>query len=374
MSASRASNAVDAAAIAVSGLPAAVVFLAFVGLGLHRNASTPVIVLTACGLVWGPPLIAALFQPERRGLAFAAVSLVWSTALFLGLPVYFPQERGEAVASGLGALYHGDDWDQLARDVASRLPAEPAVSQPPPDEAVAVVDGPPPPPLDLADDQIALPFEGEGRRLSVPVVFEHNGRTVETWMLLDTGATYTTLPRRVLYELGIEPTDSSPVLTLHTANGERQAAVAVADRVWLGNLPLDGVAIAECEACATGDTEGLLGLNVAGSYNLTIDADRQEAIFTRRSERQQRLDIRPFVQVGARFSRLPAGRVDVTLTVKNNGPRHLDRIVGELSCDSGTWQVTATDIGPGEEAEVTQRLPVHDRCEGYRVGLADGAW
>ena len=67
-------------------------------------------------------------------------------------------------------------------------------------EAV-VVERPPPKPLQ--QDEIALPVEGEGRRLSIPVVFEHGERTVEVWMLLDTGATYTTLPMEVLDQLGL---------------------------------------------------------------------------------------------------------------------------------------------------------------------------
>ena len=77
--------------------------------------------------------------------------------------------------------------------------------------------------------------------------------------MLDTGATYTTLPSGVLLRLGRMPPTEAPRLTLNTANGERSAQVVLVDRVWLGDLHLDGVAVTSCEDCASSDNAGLLG-------------------------------------------------------------------------------------------------------------------
>ena len=45
------------------------------------------------------------------------------------------------------------------------------------------------------------------------MVFEHEDRSLEVYMMLDTGATYTTLPTSVLARLGALPSADDPVLT-----------------------------------------------------------------------------------------------------------------------------------------------------------------
>ena len=364
----------DAVVALIAIVPALGVFAAFVGLGMHRSAPSGVLVLTASALVFGPPVALGLLAERRKGMVMGVSGVLWSLFLFMAIPVYFPQERVDAFASGLGVLRLGPSWEGVARDVAESIPQDPGLSRPQVPEASASPQPVVLPPLDLADDEIALPFEGEGRRLAVPVVFEHDGRTVETWMMLDTGATYTTLPRSILHELGVEPGRDAPVLTLHTANGDRQASFALTDTVWLGNLPLNGVALAECNECASGDVSGLLGLNVTGSYNLTIDSDRQEVVFSKRAARKQHLDVSPFSEVGARFTRFPGGRVEVEVTVDNDSPRPIVKAVGEVSCDAGSWRVDVLNIPAGSTRSVIERLPNHERCESYRISLVDASW
>ena len=374
MTRERTTAIVDAVVATAALIPALGVFAAFVGLGMHRNVASGVLVITASALVFGPPLALGLTVRRRKGLVLGLSGVLWSLFLFMAIPVYFPQERVDAMASGLGVLRLGPTWQGMARDVAEAMPVDPGLARPQVPEAAATPEPVVHPPLDLADDQIALPFEGEGRRLAVPVVFEHNGRTVETWMMLDTGATYTTLPRSILYELGVEPGDDAPVLTQHTANGDRQASFALADTVWLGNLPLNGVALAECDECASGEVSGLLGLNVTGSYNLTIDSDRKEVVFSERAARQQHLDVSPFTDVGARFTRFPGGRVEVEVTVDNDSPRPISKAVGQVSCDGGSWRIEVFDIPAGGTRSVMERLPGHERCESYRISLVDASW
>ncbi|MFT6143093.1 MAG: hypothetical protein ACJAZO_002729 [Myxococcota bacterium] len=370
----RANGIVDSMFAIAALVPALVSFSAFVGLGMHRNAPSGVLVATAAALVFGPPLALGLTVRRRKGLVLGVSGVLWSLFLFMAIPVYFPQERVDALASGLGVLRLGPAWQGLARDVAESMPEDPGLARPQLPEAAATPEPIVFAPLDLADNQIALPFEGEGRRLAVPVVFEHNGRSVETWMMLDTGATYTTLPRSILYELGVEPGDDAPVLTLHTANGDRQASFALTDTVWLGNLPLNGVALAECNECASGEISGLLGLNVTGSYNLTIDSDRKEVVFSERAARQQHLDVSPFTDVGARFTRLAGGRVEVEVTVDNDSQRPILKAVGEVSCAGGSWRIEVFDIPAGTSRSVMERLPAHERCESYRISLVDASW
>jgi len=374
-----ASAAVANALLAViAGTAGAVAFSAFLGLGMHRRGLPLVVVVVAMTLVAMPPLAVALVGPADRWRRFLAIQAVWALFLITLMPVYFPGERRDAVATGLAVLHLGPGWETVARRVADHLPLEPRFSEPEPEEAVAVPVVAVAPRAPLAADEIALPYDGQGRRLSVPVAFQHHGRTLELWMMLDTGATYTTLPGDLLAQLGLTPGADAPVLTLHTANGDRDAPFVVADTVWLGDLGLEGVAIAQCDACPSGDTSGLLGLNVTGGYNLTIDADRQEVVFSSREGHNHKLDVGPFITLSAQFSRFPGGRVEVEVTLRNDGPRTIDDAMAIITCtdrpDDAGWGVPLQDVGPGDVGVVRHRLPEHGECQGYRVGLGSAHW
>ncbi len=366
----------DWVAAVVAMAPAGLAFAMFLGLGMHRRAPAFAVVISGFILLVAPPAAQALSASSRRSLRFSIGLGIWSLSLLLILPIYFPGERREAIASGLSVLRLGSSWDDISRRVADHLPDEPVFSEPEPPLATAVVDPVSSAAIHLDDDQIALPFDGEGRRLSVPVVFEHNGKVVETWMMLDTGATYTTLPEEVLVDLGAVPGPGAPVLTLHTANGNRQASMALVDRVWLGDLPLSGIAIARCDECPSGDTSGLLGLNVTGGYNLTIDSDRREVVFTEREARDSKLDVGPFIDVSARFSRFPGGRVEVEVAIVSRAPQTVSLAKARITCSNRdqSWLAEVYEIPPGGERSSVHRLPEHDTCDGYRVSLDHGEW
>ena len=295
--------------------------------------------------------------------------------LFLILPIYFPGERRSAVTTGLAVWGLGHSDETLPERIAKTLPDETPVSTPEVAEAATLsVEAPPPAVVPLLDNQIALPYEGEGRRLSVPVIFVHDGREIEVDMMFDTGATYTTLSYAVLEELGIRPSESDPVIRLHTANGERDAQVVLLDSVWLGDLDLNGVAIATCDDCASTDTAGLLGLNVAGGYNVSIDADRREVIFTRRVKFDRKLDVKPFTDLNATFTRFPGGRVEVRVQLENQAQRFIESASTSIECGEHKWTVRLEELAPGAAQTVRQRLPRHEACSQYQIALHEASW
>jgi clan AA aspartic protease (TIGR02281 family) len=265
-------------------------------------------------------------------------------------------------------------WDDAARNVADQLPAEPPLARPTAPEAERTAARPAPEPMMLADHQIALPFEGAGRRLMVPVVFSQGGQEREVQMMLDTGATYTTLPLALLSDLGIAPREDSPTLTLHTANGERQAQLVLLDAAWLGDLQLSNVAIAVCDACGSDDVAGLLGLNITGGFNLNIDADREEVVFTRRPAFGRHLDVRPFLDVKASFVRFAGGRIEAKLEVHNLADREVKEAQVQVTCDRESFQLPTGPLAPSEEKVVLRRLPSHPPCSAYQVSVTDAEW
>lgn len=363
-----------AAVLFAATIPTAVAYLTVLGLGMHRHAQAWAVAASTTALVFGPPLMAVAARPQGRLRRFGVMCLGWSLGLLAATPVYFPGERNPAFATGLALLGMGK-LDSLAERIATALPEEPVVAKPELPEATALVtEVPAPPTQTLEPDQIALPYEGEGRRLSVPVVMGHAGDELETWMMLDTGATYTTLPMTVLERLGAEPADDAPVIELHTANGTRSAQVALIDQLWLGDLSIEGVAIATCDECASGDTVGLLGLNVTGGYNVTIDADRREVILTQRQFHDRRLDVRPFVDIDASLSRFPGGRTEVLIELSSLAPRAIETIEAGIHCGEQAWTVEITDIDVRGEATARRRLPHHEPCERYEVGVESATW
>ncbi len=362
------------AALGVGALPGAMAYAAMLGLGLHRHAEPWVISLCATILVFGPPMAAAAVALRARAPIFGLLVAAWSVALLAAMPVYFPGERRQAVVTGMSLVNPSENWESLARQVAENLPEEPLLAKAEVPEATEYEEPALPPAGPLSDHEIALPYEGAGRRLSLPVSFQQGGRTVEREMMVDTGATYTTLPLSVLAELGVEPGPNDPTIVLHTANGEREARVVLVDAIWLGDLKVEGVAIATCEACASSETVGLLGLNVTGNYNLTIDADRREVVFSQRTDRNRRLDVSPFTELAASLSRYPGGRIEVEVTLDNRSSRAIEAATAEIRCNDATWTVDLQRTEARATMDVRRRLPEHEPCDRYQVALLSASW
>jgi clan AA aspartic protease (TIGR02281 family) len=360
-------------AVALASVP----FVQLVGLGVHRHARPLTIALAALVLVAGPAIVAtvAAARAPWRPFVFPATLAVWALVLHGALPVYFPGERREAVSTGLAMLGLGTNLFGLSERIVASLPEEPALATPELSEATPVTVEVLPPGDPLTNDQIALPYEGQGRSLSVPVSWAHGQAELDIDMMLDTGATYSTLSTAALARLGIFPSDDDPVIELHTANGVREARVVLVDRVWIGDLDVRGVAVATCDDCAMGESSGgLLGLNVTGGFNLSIDGDRREVVFTRRPNVDRQLDVKPFIDLSARFTLVPGGRVEVDVHLANDAPRTLLEAVAAVRCGQKQWTVAFPSVPGGVEMDVNRRLPGHTPCDQYEISLYRAVW
>ncbi len=226
---------------------------------------------------------------------------------------------------------------------------------------------------EAVEHAIELPYEGSGRRLSIPVVFRHGNKEVETFMMLDTGTTYTTLPRSVIDMLGIAIPKDAPVLTMNTANGQRQARALLVDSVWLGDIEISGVAVTECEDCSSGEDVGLLGLNVTGMFNMAIDADHRVVEFTVREQVSRHLDLKLFTKMGMRV-RGRGQHATATISLTNESQRPIQRGTVEVTCGDFSTRFDIEGADPGMTSHTSMRLPPH-QCPGrYQYRLVDGWW
>lgn len=364
-----------ARALGLLCLPGTALALALMlGAGMLRQGQ-PLLVSAAAGvLVLLPALgLGSLFRPRALGVSLGL--LVWPVLLLVGFPLYFPNERADALASGLAvmALPLGLDPPlSLARALDQALPSPSPVRPPAPRaEPIAAL-----PTLipELNESSFTLPYEGRGRTMIVPVHVEGPRAGADVSMIFDTGATLTTLDPATLAAIGVSVPDDAPEVTVRTAAGERQARLVVVDRLWLAGVEIEGVTVSVCEACADGETVGLLGLNVSGLFRTTVDHAREELVLEPRPLPWDRaLDVGPWLMLEATATRWEDGRVEVEVRGRNRSRRPVERATVAVRC-AESWAAELQDVAPGEQGTHTIALPVGAQCEDYMIALELADW
>jgi clan AA aspartic protease (TIGR02281 family) len=353
-------------------VPALAGAAAIIGLGLLRELPVLDVVVTALALV-GLPVVGlrAALGGGDWGLGLGA--WVWGVALAFGLPRYFPGEMQEAFGAGVAAFFMpaGADATQRAARLARGVQLPAGDGKEPISEAERAVEPCLTASAALSADQVALPYEGQGHSLAVPIVF---GET-ELSMLFDTGASITTLSRAGLARLGIPVPTDAPEIRLRTANGERTALLVLVPRVWVGGFPVEGVTVAVCDECEDEGQAGLLGLNVSGLFLVTVDTSRMEVLFQARSGAQDRVvDIAPWLKVRASARLWPDERVDVEVTARNRSERVVQAAEVGILCGEEKFVAHLQNIASRSTATTSVRLPAGTDCSSYSVTLEHARW
>jgi clan AA aspartic protease (TIGR02281 family) len=355
-------------------VPTATAVAAILGIGVLRGLSG-LHVASAAALVTLLPVAGLWTLLGRSTGALAASLLTWPSLLLLGLPGFFPGDLPGAVGTGFAVFASPAGLDaarraaDLGESVAAVAPG-PRGATPPPEAARVGPDCPPAAPA-LTGDQVALPYEGTGHSMAIPVQFGE----VELPMLFDTGASVTTLSRAGLRRIGVEVPRETPEITLRTANGERTAKLVLVPSVWVGGLLVEGVTVGICEECADERTAGLLGLNVSSQFLVTVDTRRKEVVFQAREEEGERLiDISPWLEISARATLWPDGRIDVAVSGDNRAPRVVREAQARITCGEDSFNAVLRDIPARGEASTQVSLPRGTDCERYRVSLESARW
>ncbi len=352
-------------------LPVSLALAALVGLGAIRDLSPLQCALSACLLLgFG---VAGLWTLLGRGpVGLVAALWLWPGAVLLGLPGYFPGDLAEGLHTGVRVVVGPFD-NELARRWATQaaelvpesqgrsplIAAETVVATVPCVNREA-----------LADDQVALPYEGNGRTLSVPI---HVGE-VELPMLFDTGATLTTLSSAALRRVGVEIPADAPEVTLRTANGERSARLVLVPELWLGGFPIQGVTVGVCEECADQKVNGLLGLNVSGQFMVTLDTAAHELLFTARPAPDRTIDVQPWLDVRATTTHYGDGRIEALAEIENRAFIPVSLAEVGLSCGPHHLKVPIEKI-PARGSGRSQRMLGRDLdCDAWKVTLDRASW
>ncbi len=369
----------------LGAVPLTTALAALVGLGMHRNGPAAAVGVAAVCLVFLPWMgLATLFG---RGIgAYAGAAWAWGAAALFTLPMYFPGERQEAIATGSAALAAPFGPQALERAVSlgervgDLLGDDGVRGTTPPQEveaesidaAEAVADLPEP--RALQEDEVVLPYEGSGSSLRVQVAFDGPAATDEVWMLFDTGATFTTLSTERLRHLGVEVPDDAPSVTMQTAGGEREARLVLLDSVWVSGFEVKGVTVAVCEPCAGDDTEGLLGLNVTGQFQVTLDPTRKELVLSPLDDTDRKLDIANWLDITARATSWSDGRFQVEVETDNLADRRVSRARVMIECPDDRFPIDLGPLDPNEQDTTKRALPRGTACGEYRVVLDRARW
>ena len=193
-------------------------------------------------------------------------------------------------------------------------------------------------------------------------------------MIFDTGATLTTLDRSTLRKIGVRVPDDAPKMMVHTAAGPRETRVVLIERVWIGGYEVEGVTISVCDACATGDAVGLLGMNVSERFLVTVDGARDEVKLAPRDGATNRgSDVGPWIDLDAEATRWPDGRTEVILEAENTSKRWIERLTIAIQCDE-TRYADIRGIGPGQVGQVEVSVAPGTNCESFQVSIDSAEW
>ena len=379
-------NRLAASAVLLTGVvPLTTALAALVGVGMHREGPAWAVGVAAVCLTFLPWMgLASMFG---RGLgAYGGAAWAWSAAALFTLPMYFPGERQEAIATGYAALAApfgpevledavalGDRVGGLLGDDGVRGTTPPEVVEAEPveaAEAIALL----PEPRALDEDEVVLPYEGSGRSLRVQAAFDGPAGTDELWMLFDTGATFTTLSEAQLHHLGITVPDDAPSVRMQTAGGEREARLVLVDSVWIGGFEVQGVTVAVCEPCAGEETSGLLGLNVTGNFQVTMDPTRHELVLSPHGGSDRKLDIANWLDITARATSWSDGRFQVEIETENLSPRDVSSAQVMIECPDERFPIELGRLDAYDVGTTRRALPRGTECGEYRVVLDEASW
>lgn len=123
-----------------------------------------------------------------------------------------------------------------------------------------------------------IPLERQGGVWVVQVEFDD---LHQTKLIVDTGATFTTISEDLAFDVGIQPDPRSPHINLYTAGGNVKAKMGIAPRIRVGHAGRDDVRVViHTIPNLPEDIGGLLGLSFFDRFLVRLDHSRRELHLT----------------------------------------------------------------------------------------------
>lgn len=126
---------------------------------------------------------------------------------------------------------------------------------------------------------IKIPVKIHGPQVLVPVNFQNGNSTAAGYLILDTGAMQTMVSKRMARDLRLLSTDSQVRIGI---SGSMVADVGVVELVKVGSASLKNMRVTIHDLPS--GSEGLLGFDFLGRFQMSIDSEKQEMTLTPRKQ------------------------------------------------------------------------------------------
>lgn len=234
-----------------------------------------------------------------------------------------------------------------------------------------------------ADDPVRVKFERRRDAIVVPARIGGPDGTIDVPMVFDTGATFCSIRSDVLKRVGIFANDTHG--DLQTAAGAVRRPIAVLDSLTAGEASVTGgLTVVICDECGMGDTAGLIGLNFARHFVVTIDHDAGQLLLARKQlENPQLFDITPFIRLqNAKISR-ENERLVIRFDLENTGTRALTNLLviadpvttsPEKRKSRDRMEVKIAHLAPRQRRQATILGPLPHKHRRFKLSLKQARW
>jgi len=227
----------------------------------------------------------------------------------------------------------------------------------------------------------SVPFSFEQGSIVVQATIEGNGRSLPVRMVLDTGASFTTISPQTAAALGVAPGPRSPLLHVQTAGGEATYPLVVLPGLTLGTSRVGPLAAAVCEPCAVGDKVGLLGLNFTSHFQMVID-NKTGRVRMRPVEDwvDRRAEVEPFLEVHGLAGSEEGDLMRITAQVTNLSPEGVSNLAFEVTLTDdadralNVQRVTVDRIEAGATHTLNVGIAAQPGCASFRLELRQASW
>ncbi len=198
---------------------------------------------------------------------------------------------------------------------------------------------------------------------------------------LDTGATLSAITNEAAKRLGIKKPTDPVTVDLDTASGRRTFPLVILDRLRLGRAELRHVTVAICDDCANPGLSGLLGLNYARHFKVTLDQRHHRlTLQPYRGPRNRIEDVEPFLRVQDVSGDITGTQVSLRGRIRNRSPRTVHQLrilVSLLDSNDRVLKKQRTEIKkipPRGVAPFQVETSGQTAITRYRIALLHARW
>lgn len=233
---------------------------------------------------------------------------------------------------------------------------------------------------------VRVPFTRRGQALFVKVQVQGH----RAWMLVDTGASFTTLTPGFAREAGVTPDADAPSTILSTANGQVRSSFGLIPSLRFGERVHGNVTFTLCPTCGAGrlgelPVVGLLGMNVLGRYRMTVNNDDSTLELTPGADYDERWrDLQPWLRQESRTFvngyRNKRALITVTTALSNHSRSTIQAVRMRYTCahPDGTTTVfssASVSVPPRRRKPITTEATLErGACVQITADIVSARW